>query len=534
MVSKVNPDALTFGARRNTGSFFTSRRGLHFPARALGPDARSSGSTDLTSAAGRPSPVGTALAVAPRTFPVDDPCPDCLPSVRPDEKTDFIINARTGETSGKKKFGLRDNARIIVIEKNPFLYEYRVTLKDKPIVESAIAEFFGGWPLFVDSVKPKDDSKATAEAAAPPCPELDEALKELSGMEQYLADADSSADDNSLRNRYLAEKTTYEGVSQQADSAKKTLYDENTSCSNVCATATGIRSTLGQYNPDLERLSDDVNRFKSHADTFQRDVLDLENRVRHSKPALPGECLQVVDALRNVAAGYMTTAEDLESGIKKMTTGKKAFETIVKTINNVFASPNSFYQVYRRGEYSAPTDVEITVEKKDLTKDDATFAKVVDAEMLNFGGGARFAIAGGVVVSPFETINFKRVPALIGGQPVTIVGKDEGSNSRILPILMLHGRLFNGKGSVSGVHLSLGVTAKPDDKGTNVEFLVGPSISFIEEHLFLTFGGYAGRRKQLEGNLVLGQQLPKEFTEDIPTSDHLVWKPGFALTYKFK
>jgi hypothetical protein len=101
-------------------------------------------------------------------------------------------------------------------------------------------------------------------------------------------------------------------------------------------------------------------------------------------------------------------------------------------------------------------------------------------------------------------------------------------------MLMLNARLFDGKGPVSGVHMSLGVTAKPDDKGTNVEFLIGPSISFVEERLFLTFGGYAGRQKQLEGNLVPGQQLPKEFTDDIPTSNHLVWKPGIALTYKFK
>ena len=138
------------------------------------------------------------------------------------------------------------------------------------------------------------------------------------------------------------------------------------------------------------------------------------------------------------------------------------------------------------------------------------------------------------MVSPFETINFKRVPALLNGQQTTIIGREESSNTRILPILMLHGRLAEGKGPISGFHFSLGVTAKPNDTATNVEFLIGPSISFIEERLFFTFGGYAGRQKQLEGNLVLGQELPKEFTDDIPTSTHLVWKPGFALTYKFK
>jgi hypothetical protein len=476
------------------------------------------------------------LSTAGRTTPADpatDPsAPDCQPSVAPDDNKDFIIDARTGETRGEKKFGLHDNARIIVIGKNPFLYEYRVTLKDKPIVESAIAEFFGSWPLFADTLKPKDD-KAPGAVPPPSCPEYSDRFKDFAKRAGELA-VDDSSSDGSLRNRYSAEKESYEAVAKEAESAKKKLYDQNANCATVRETATGIRSALQQYKPNLEKLTKDITRFKSRAVTLEADVLDLEEQARNSNPAVSGSCLTTIGQWRTLVSGYTKTADDLESGIQKITAGKKAFDTIVNTINNVFASPKSFYQVYTRGEYSLPTDVEITVERKDLTKDDATFAKLIDAETINFGGGPRFAISGGVVYSPLETINFKRTPALINGQPATIVGRDESSNTRILPMLMLNARLFDGKGPINGIHMSLGVTAKPDDKGTNVEFLIGPSISFVEERLFLTFGGYAGRQKQLEGNLVPGQQLPKEFTDDIPTSNHLVWKPGIALTYKFK
>jgi hypothetical protein len=80
----------------------------------------------------------------------------------------------------------------------------------------------------------------------------------------------------------------------------------------------------------------------------------------------------------------------------------------------------------------------------------------------------------------------------------------------------------------------LGLTAKPDNEGTDPEFLVGPSISFIEERLFFTFGGYAGRKQELEGNLTVGQKIPADFGDELPISKHYVWKPGFAITYKIK
>jgi hypothetical protein len=474
----------------------------------------------------------------------DPSCPSCLPDPKPDDKKDFIIDVRTRETSGKKKFRLNDNARIIVKEMNPFLYEYRVTLKDKPIVESAIATFFSGWPLFADQFEnPEDKADSKAKMAASEsvaCDQLDRQYGTAVGrIRQLIAELSSAA--AQIGRDYTRQKEAYEPVAQKIETDKKVLYDENANCSDVCRTATSIRSTLQQYKPDLEDLSKRISNFKLDADLLQRRVEELKELIENNprpNPNLPPvtgpQCDEVISGFEVLAKGYVTTASGLESGIKKITSGKKMFDAIVKTINDVLSNPNAFYKVYTRGEYSLPTDVEITVERKDLTKENATFVKIVDAETINFGGGPRFAVAGGVVVSPLETINFKRVPALINGQQTTIVGQDESSNSRILPILMLHGRFLEGKGPISGFHFSLGVTAKPTDSGTNVEFLLGPSISFIEERLFFTFGGYAGRRKQLEGNLVPGQELPKDFSDEIPTSNHLVWKPGIALTYKFK
>jgi hypothetical protein len=101
-------------------------------------------------------------------------------------------------------------------------------------------------------------------------------------------------------------------------------------------------------------------------------------------------------------------------------------------------------------------------------------------------------------------------------------------------MLMLHGRLYRPdeeKWGFSGLHWSLGITGKNDNKGTDIEYLVGPSASFLNDQLFLTVGGYAGKQQALDGNLFPGAEVPKDLAE-IPVHKNYHWKLGFALTYK--
>lgn len=475
------------------------------------------------------SAAADAAGPEPAQNDVANSCPDCSPSPAPDEENDFIVNARTGETRGKTRFGKNARARIVITDKNPFLYEYRVTLKAVPIAEPAIAAFFGRFPLFADDLKSEQkkdsDSQKTVTATCPA--ELDKAIQ----VERELAAEDSSSNPNTLRRQYLAEKGRYDAVAGEFKQAQDVLYSPNTSCPLLCSKATTIRATLQNYKPKLDDLGARLMEFKANVTLLQSRV----NRLLQG-PALPADCAEQLDGLRRLSLAYAETADSFEKGLTTITNGKKTFDAAVKTINDVFANPNAFYQVYTRGPFNAPTDVEVTVERRNLREESAAFVKVGETQTLNFGGGPRFALAGGVVASPLESVTFKRVPAVIGGRSTTIIGAENSSNSRILPILMLHGRLLETPrlGFVSGVHFSLGITAKPNDEGTNVEYLVGPSLSFIEERLFLTIGGYAGRRQQLEGNLAPGQELPEAFKDDIPVNNRLVWKPGFALTYRFK
>jgi len=122
---------------------------------------------------------------------------------------------------------------------------------------------------------------------------------------------------------------------------------------------------------------------------------------------------------------------------------------------------------------------------------------------------------------------------LVNGKPnlTTVVGLKEGSRSRITPLVLLNGRIHDKVGPIDGIHLTLGITAKNDNKGTDVEYLLGPSFSFLEDNLFLTVGGYAGRQQKLGGGLYEGFAVPSTVSE-LPIEKNYHWDFGFALSYR--
>src|SRR5204863_363850 len=106
-----------------------------------------------------------------------------------------------------------------------------------------------------------------------------------------------------------------------------------------------------------------------------------------------------------------------------------------------------------------------------------------------FGSTPFFTVSGGLSFSPLRKREFVRVQGferdqqgnlvMKDGKPnlTTVVGLKESSPMRITPAIFLNGRLRSWDNRVvDGLHLSLGITAKNDNKGTDVEFLMGPSL----------------------------------------------------------
>jgi hypothetical protein len=435
----------------------------------------------------------------------------CGPTPPPDDQKDYIIDAVSGATRGRTKFNKNERTRIIILNKNPFLYDYRVTIEEHPVEEPALAAFLDLLPIGKGTFDPKPTGTGPITISTA-CPEfVVQTEKNLAAQEDQLQQALGTLTDSSN-----STQTEYDRV-------KDILMNPGSQCPQLCAEATGLRTTLNNYLTVSEKpLNDFAKAVKSFEDN---------SHVLSVAASQNTDC----KTFEKLADHYLKVAAELQAKLKELQGRRKVFADKVKEINVVLSTPNAFFEVSERGDFDGPTDVTVKVERKVKGQTGAEFAQLVNTK-INFGGRARFALAGGLVASLLERPEYQRVPGIVNGQVTNIVGLKRTSSTTILPLLMLHGRIYSKPtwNYVSGIHLSLGLTAKPNSEGTSAEFLFGPSISFLEERMFLTIGGYAGKKQELEGNLVLGSQIPTDFGDELPVSEHYVWKPGFAITYKIK
>lgn len=105
------------------------------------------------------------------------------------------------------------------------------------------------------------------------------------------------------------------------------------------------------------------------------------------------------------------------------------------------------------------------------------------------------------------------------------------SSFRALPVLLLNTRIWEPNDSIA-LHLSAGaaVDIKTGQAGTDLEFIVGPSISF-KRTLFVTTGMYIGRVPTLVGGFNVGQEVPNGISQ--PPIEK-AYKSGFVTTLTFK
>ena len=153
-------------------------------------------------------------------------------------------------------------------------------------------------------------------------------------------------------------------------------------------------------------------------------------------------------------------------------------------------------------------------------------------------GRPRFLLSGGLVFSPLRRQTFEPVTGFTrdaDGNPTgdgdkSVVGFGENSPRRLLPMVILNTRLssFNP----TSLYFSLGVTAKHDDN-VDVEYLLGPSISLLNDRALFTFGGYVGKVQNLVPDVKVGDEIPESAGDAKLFTKRNTWKPGFSFTYVF-
>lgn len=153
-------------------------------------------------------------------------------------------------------------------------------------------------------------------------------------------------------------------------------------------------------------------------------------------------------------------------------------------------------------------------------------------------GRPRFMLSGGMVFSPLPRRTFKPVKGFVvdaqgnptGNGDATVIGFDQNSPRRLFPMLFLNSRVLDyERGSL---FFSLGITAKHDDN-VDLEYLIGPSVSFLNDRALFTFGAYGGLTQNLVSDVRVGDALPDSLGDAKFFRKSLTWKPGFSFSYSF-
>ena len=153
-------------------------------------------------------------------------------------------------------------------------------------------------------------------------------------------------------------------------------------------------------------------------------------------------------------------------------------------------------------------------------------------------GKPRFEIGVGMAYSKVEKQKFQVVSGFVrdrsgnltnGETFADVVGFSEETDHRLTPIALLHTRLTNNP--KYNLYFSLGITGSRDQLGTNIEYLIGPSVN-ITDNIFITAGAFAARQHKLAGDdLFVDAGVPDGF-DSIPVQSRYRWKPGISFSYR--
>lgn len=444
----------------------------------------------------------------------------------------YSIDLTNGATQGNSRYRTEDEVQIVLEHKNPFLFEYRSKIEEQAIPEPALALFFK-----VFSTSPT----ATLLSAVAPAPGTGHDLSDSSGNPR-CASATSKAetlrkDYESVRQQGVDIVTLMRDLKAAIELDEGKLKDASIHCRELVGAASEIVSLIqkGFDESTAGSLEQKLKQFGVAYQALETERASLAPAIEALRGASPAcSAVAVFDEVQNNKMALDQLAKDFEAATNEA-------KAAVKVISAALQSPQNFYEIRQVGNYDEITVVTVTVERK--AKGDAAFPSLpYIVKKLRFGGRQRFALSAGASFSPLETRTFKVVQGIAldaSGNPVTpenvtrIVGLDEDSSQRVSPLIILHTRIAEGSKWNSGYHFSFGFAGATANNGLNLEYLIGPSISFAEERFFLTFGAYNGRTEQLQKGFFIGKPIPAS-VPDVPVVRGRSWDWGFAATYKFR
>lgn len=525
-------------------------------------------------------------AAAPAAPPVPVPCNEAsLPAMHkpttPDGPDVYRLDARNGNlidtsngriVTSQQRTGKRESTIHIIIDNmNPYLYTYEFNKTNAGVQEQELGPFLKLIGGVVGDILPADESAAALPTAEEPATtgtgggtesatdnkarkqacsdEATEVMRRLNKLHDDVADALETIGNEIKRIRGISIHLIGE-----YNAARVPLYTLNRTrlqlycdSESLLARTAGVVTTgdpnfidparLEELKDELAALKRKAARLEAEAQEFRDDFPDCAKQPS-IKPVLR-DIINVADEAQALVDEYEGVRKEIVKARNDLVAGRGNVERIL-------GNGHAFFEERAIGNFVETTVV--TIDLKVTPRPGVTEATPVviddDKTTFKFGNAPYFTVSGGLIFSTLRKKEFVRVQGferdragnlvMTNGQPnlTTVIGLEESSPTRINPAVFLNGRIPGTQyGFLDGIHLTLGLTAKNDKEGTDIEYLIGPSLSFFENKMFFTVGGYAGKQQKLEGSFFEGLALPDSVSE-LPIRKDYRWNVGFALSYR--
>jgi len=476
----------------------------------------------------------------------------CEPDTPPAGVSQFIVDMNSATTVGARHYKLNDQVQIVIRNKNPFLYRYRIQIDEIELPEDALSLITG--LLKSDAIEePEKETTAPTEES----PSRDTMTFEILRTEdcRNLRDAREKLEiGEAARNLSNQEekvdgilKSLTEAIQQRRNgsrSLKGSLVEKNATCEQIAGSVMKLAETES-LSADLSALEKEVGELGKLITIYEVRLEDFADELNRLEDICPEN--QINLARKSAKDTHDRAQKAITKFQEEISAKKTAVDELSeerRTILNIINNRNNFVSTTVVGKYSQRTQVTVRIWIKEI--DDKDFPKTPEIEEELFFGRPRFAAAVGAAFSGLQTTKYDVVRGFEADQSgelvlddngdrnlTNVVGLKEDSDERVTPMVIFHTRIGEGDSIFSGYHLSFGLTGNLADGGVDVEYLAGVSFSFAEERFFVTLGGYNGRVQSLQQGFYVGRALGDDLSS-VPVREDREWSWVVGLSYKFR
>lgn len=461
----------------------------------------------------------------------------------PGSRKVLVVDAVGGSMCDRGYFGTRDAVALHIVNVNPFLYRYRVTVKGFPAVETAPGQFFASaFGLTLKQLGPEKAPGSVATAA------LLNAPSECWAARPASAGKPAKPEDLAARCDIMEFKASYDAALIKVQALKNKIAaapnDMVAFVSVLKARKTIIESGLsvaGDVHRAAEESVNAADAVEARYGGLDASLADAEEAVGTLAKNIVGISKKYPDCeyVKNVAkeAPKMAAALDTaKAPVKEITAQLATIKTERDATSRTIQDPHNFYVTTLLGPYGGPRMDSITIERRPAKAEDKEFTHFGTLNVM-FGKGQRMSLGAGFAWAPIPQMEYTTIATLVppqGGRAGdtlrTIVSQSANIRGRVPPMLTLTTRFYeSGNDFLTSANAVVGATLKRAD-GVIAEFYGGLSLGLLNDWLFVSGGGYIGTVNTLSPGITLGQIVPTGSTA--PTSKELLLKPAMMVYFR--